>query len=219
MWRGTKNDTYSTKSAYCLLAETSAAAKLGSLNPQAYKAFWQKLWNLDVPNKVRHFMWKACNESLPTKMNLFKRKATANPTCDRCHCEKEDTMHALWGYISLKEIWWEEQTRKIHLHENFANFRYLFQGFVLYKRPMLAETFVVLAWSTWFNRNAKRMGKSFLPNHKIYVDAIEQLREFQMAQVQPSTLPLSSSTHPSHWHPFTGLTYKVNYDRAIFQDV
>ncbi|KAL4645201.1 hypothetical protein ACB092_02G219500 [Castanea dentata] len=83
---------------------------------------------------------------------------------------------------------------------------------------MLAETFAILAWSIWFNRNAKTMGKSFLPNHKIYTDAIKWLWKFQMAQVQPSILPLSPSTHLPHWHPLTGLTYKVNFDGTIFQD-
>lgn len=219
IWRETNYGTYSTKIAYRLLAETSAAAKPGSSNPQAHKAFWQKLWNLDVPNKVRHFMWRACNESLPTKLNLFKRKVTAKPTRDRCHCENEDTIHALWGCISLQEIWWEEQTCKIHLHENFANFRDLFQGFVLYKRPMLAETFAILAWSIWFNRNAKRMGKSFLPNHKIYCRCNQAAMEVPNgpgAALDPPSFP---EHHPPHWHPLTGLTYKVNFDGAIFQDV
>ena len=63
---------------------------------------------LGVPNKIKHFIWRACCESLPTKRNLFSRKVTWCATCDRCKEEIEDVIHALWGYQALKEVWWEE---------------------------------------------------------------------------------------------------------------
>ena len=167
------------------------------LNSQVHKNFWQKLWTLDVPNKVRHFMWRACNESLPTKLNLYKRKVTSNSRCDLCHHEIEDSIHDLWGCIRLKEIWWEEQTCRNLLQENFASFWDQFQGFLHYKRPMLAETFAVIAWSIWYNRNARRMGKSSLPTHKIYADAVERLSEFHKAHSPPLIQALDPTPPPN----------------------
>ena len=218
-WQGTKNGTYSTKSAYRFLAEELGALKPGPSNTQAHKHFWQKLWTLDVPNKVRHFMWRACNESLPTKLNLYKRKVTSNPRCDLCHHEMEDTVHALWGCNRIKEIWWEEETCGTHLQENFSSFRDLFQGFLLHQCPMLAETFAVIVGSIWYNRNARRMGKTSLPTQKIYADVVERLSEFKKAHSPPLIRPQPPQHHPPHWIPPPAHTYKVNYDRATFQDI
>lgn len=75
------------------------------------------------------------------------------------------------------------------------------QGFLLYQRPMLAETFMVIAWSIWFNRNARRMGKSSLPTHMIYADAVERLSKFNMAHDPPLIQLLPPHRHPPHWIP------------------
>jgi len=34
------------------------------------RCFWKKLWQLPTPHKVRHFLWHACKDIVPTKVNL-----------------------------------------------------------------------------------------------------------------------------------------------------
>ena len=79
----------------------------GPSNRGAHKYFWKQVWSLNVPSKIRHFIWRACTDSLPTKMNLIKRVSIPNALCERCGSEVEDSAHALWGCIGLKEIWRE----------------------------------------------------------------------------------------------------------------
>ena len=69
----------------------------GTSDPAANNMSWSNIWTLNVPNKVKHFIWRACHESLPTKKNLLIRKVTRNSICERCQSEIEDTVHALWG--------------------------------------------------------------------------------------------------------------------------
>jgi len=69
IWTGTKNGHYSTKSAYHLLSDEESVAAPGPPDPREHKQFWQELWSLNVPNKIRHFIRRACNESLPTNIN------------------------------------------------------------------------------------------------------------------------------------------------------
>lgn len=36
------------------------------------QAIWKSIWSLKVPNTAKVFLWRACNEILPTKDNLKK---------------------------------------------------------------------------------------------------------------------------------------------------
>ena len=39
---------------------------------------------LEVPNKVKNLVWRACKNSLPTKANLVHRKIITDSLCDIC---------------------------------------------------------------------------------------------------------------------------------------
>ena len=36
----------------------------------AGKDVWPIIWKLRIPNKIKAFGWRACNEILPTRLNL-----------------------------------------------------------------------------------------------------------------------------------------------------
>ena len=112
IWVGTKSGRYTTKSAYKMLSSSHEWTTSCPSNPSAQNSCWRRIWSLGVPNKIKHFIWRACCESLPNKRNLFSRKVTQCATCDRCKEEIEDVIHALWGYQVLKEVWWEEPSFK-----------------------------------------------------------------------------------------------------------
>ena len=126
-------------------------------------------------NKIRHFIWRATIDSLPTKKNLQMRKIIQDPTCDWCGDDIKDRIHALWGCQMVKHVWWEMECCKKFLSEKFASFQDLFQGILAQKNQQMAELFAYMGWSIWYNRNAKRVGSSSLPMEKLYNDAIEQL--------------------------------------------
>ena len=218
IWKETNHGNYTTKSAYKMLWKHATMSKPGPSDPSAHSAFWKEIWSLRVPTKVRHFVWRACTDSLPTKKNLFTRKVTRSPTCDTCRSEVEDTVHALWGCQSLKEIWWEEETCRKHLLEKFASFKDLFLGMKRHEIPNLAELFAMLAWSIWNKRNACRMGQVYLPNSRIFNDAVERLQEYHSVLDEP----LSSSVGPilpaTQWVPPENPLFKVNYGGALFRD-
>ena len=127
-------------------------------------------------------IWRASNDSLLTKMKLLKRNITPNSLCVHCCCDTEDTIHAIWGSLVVKNIWWELERCRPFLAENFSCFRDLFQGILAQKIPLLAELFAYIAWSIWHNRNAQRVGTTTLPLRKIYRNAVDPFQEFQMTQ-------------------------------------
>lgn len=89
IWQGTTQGNYATSCAYKLLLAKEASLQPGTSNPAAHSVFWNNIWSLKVPAKVKHFIWRACNEYLPTKKNLFRRCITKNATCDICNSELE----------------------------------------------------------------------------------------------------------------------------------
>ena len=70
IWAETQSGHYTTKSAYRVLLRKAKVSCPGTSNPMAHKQFWNEIWSLNIPNKIRHFIWRVANDSLPTKKNL-----------------------------------------------------------------------------------------------------------------------------------------------------
>ena len=60
---------------------------------------------MNVPQKVKNFIWRACRNALPTKTALLRRTLINNPLCDRCHASNEDPLHAFWTCLELDVVW------------------------------------------------------------------------------------------------------------------
>ena len=101
VWAWTKNGTFTVRSAYGvasnLLKEGKKKEESGSTSDRTtMKEFWKFLWQLDCPNKVKQFLWKACKNILPTNHRLASRKVIVGDSCGFCRmCETLG--HILWG--------------------------------------------------------------------------------------------------------------------------
>ena len=58
-----------------------------------------------VPNKIKHFAWRACNNALPTMANLHRQHIIPNDICEICKVEPEDQIHALWSCKEVEAVW------------------------------------------------------------------------------------------------------------------
>ena len=208
---------YSKKSAYRLLAKSVSNNQPGPSCPTKHKDLWNSIWRLNIPNKIKHFLWRTCSKSLPTKRNLTHRKITTDASCDLCRDHHENAIHVLWDCYVVKEIWWHEELCKPHLWDRFVNFQELFLGFLKVKDPLFAERAAYISWSIWFKRNAVRTGSPSLPHSMIHANTIERLQEFQQVQDRIST-PLQSQM-TVHWSPPPISWCKANFDGAIFQEL
>ena len=93
-WPLSPNGQYSCKLGYQFLREKVDFNWLEE-PPDYEKGLWKAVWNLDSPNKVKHLIWKACKNSLPTKGNLVRRQIITYHSCDRCSRGREDILHAV----------------------------------------------------------------------------------------------------------------------------
>ena len=78
IWPMSYDGEYTVKSAYQLLFMFQRQEQASPSDIEAGKNLWNGIWKFWVPNKVRHFLWRAVQNSLPTKLNLYKRQVVSN---------------------------------------------------------------------------------------------------------------------------------------------
>lgn len=71
-WLTDPHGQYTIHSCYKMLPHYTHALTSG---------VWRKLWNLEVPKKVKNFLWRAMMNILPTNDNLIRQGAEVMPIC------------------------------------------------------------------------------------------------------------------------------------------
>lgn len=70
-----------------------------------FKVGWKMIWKLNVPSVVKVFIWKAANEVILTKSNLYKKKVIDNALCPICEQVKVLTGHVLRSCGATADVW------------------------------------------------------------------------------------------------------------------
>jgi hypothetical protein len=216
VWAGNKNGHFSVCSAYFLDLEREKR-NLGSSSRSSYtKDCWKLLWNLKIPRSVQLFLWRVCNDILPTKEKLWKMRLVENPLCPLCGLESESSTHAVWLCDAAKAVWSECPSRIQKSSSGNDDFLTLFG--MLNGRLDLEdmELFAMVAQRIWFRRNRFVFEGVFTPPNCLIRGAKEALQDFKKAH--DSSFILSHPNPPSLSHqwskPPQGV-YKLNWDAAV----
>lgn len=94
---------YTVKSSYHVTMNTKVEDR-GSSSIEDEK-WWKHLWRLQIPSKVKIFLWRACTNYLPTAEGLLTRKIIGHNFCSRCDKEPELVTHALLTCQDAKKVW------------------------------------------------------------------------------------------------------------------
>jgi hypothetical protein len=105
IWRCTKNGEFTVRSAYHLGMERQARQNPGCSASKNEGEVWKTCWKLRVPNAAKMFLWRACHNLLPTKVNLFKRGVCESSVCPICLFENETVGHIVWECPAANYVW------------------------------------------------------------------------------------------------------------------
>lgn len=167
-----------------------------------------------MPGKVKHFLWRACTDSLPTRINLMKRKILSDPICHLCGQADEDTLHAMWGCKAIKQVW----DRDFNWVNQFEAAQGSFQDLVekVLSKPRLREDFATTAWFVWAHRNKSRLNEKTMPLNGIK-NAIRNFLLLFHSCREPTVS--NKMQRRRNWIPPKPGEYKVNFDGALFNEV
>uniref|UniRef100_A0A2N9FCX4 Reverse transcriptase zinc-binding domain-containing protein n=1 Tax=Fagus sylvatica TaxID=28930 RepID=A0A2N9FCX4_FAGSY len=106
LWKGTKTGVFTVHSAYEMLESDRRKSDIGeSSNMANLRWLWRKVWKMAIPGKIKHFIWRAYHESLPTYQQLHRRKIRTEANCPVCSQQEETTLHALWQCPLARNTW------------------------------------------------------------------------------------------------------------------
>lgn len=87
-WKFTPNGKFSTSSAFKALQQVELPIS-AILLPTSFSFLWKSLPTLP---KIKHFLWLALHERLPTRLHLFHKQIIPSPLCENCNMD-ESILH------------------------------------------------------------------------------------------------------------------------------
>ena len=140
---------------------------------------------MQVPQKVKNFIWRACRNAMPTKHALMKRTVIADSICERCRDEAKDPLHALWSCTELDIVWADQALWSFRNAMGFVDFKDLVSWIVLEGKQL--DIFAVTAWKIWSQRNQVRVQAPATTFHQIIAVSKTSLNEFHLKRQRIET--------------------------------
>ncbi|XP_050251971.1 uncharacterized protein LOC126698639 [Quercus robur] len=150
VWPFTPSGCYTVKSGSKFLVAEQTRSQQRSPNPND-NGLWKMIWGLSMPPKVRNFLWRACQNTLPAKYNLRRRYILTKDTCDLCKVEVEDIYHALWGCNQLSQVWDSIPSFAFRHSKSFPSIREVLK--FTYEEQKKFELMASIMWTIWHHRN------------------------------------------------------------------
>ena len=105
IWKENKGQSFSIKSAYLVALRVAQQQSSESSHTRRNEKVWKLIWSMNVPPKVRNFVWRVCLNILPTRANLQRRKIAVDPQFDFCKQQPETIGHMLWECPFARNTW------------------------------------------------------------------------------------------------------------------
>ena len=157
VWLPSSHGEYTTRSGYHLLVQKARNLLPYTSSRGGSRHLWKSIWDLQVPHKVRHLIWRAANDALPTLHNLMRRKVVNSTYCPMCKFDGEDLIHALWKCRRLLMVWETDEEIMKLIRQKFISFTDLWVALISKKDRLNVDLLAVTFWLVWSRRNAARI--------------------------------------------------------------
>jgi hypothetical protein len=222
-WHFEKSGIFSVRSAYRALVNVKRTRedwieeRPGSANAVSEGKMWTKLWKCSVPSKVRVFLWRLAQCSLPTGDIRHHRGMAPSPSCSICGME-DSWRHSLID-CTMSRCIWALSTPVIAEHVSLSTEpsarQWLFSMFESMDHDDLTRMIVTL-WSIWHARRKlihEDIQQSPAATHA-FIDSF--LRDLGSTSSEPKEKKGGSTIEKVRgWLPPPADMCKVNVDGAV----
>ena len=157
-------------------------------------------------------MWRAGNDSVPTRAILVKRKVLDDALCQECKLHAEDTLHAVRSCPKLIDTW------NVHFSQLKADTVQCASFLGVIDRASLVKTsfelFAMTVSAIWMRRNKVRLGETAFPLGQIPASALAALQEIQ--QLHPMHAKIPQTARAGRWRPPPETCVKANFNGVVF---
>ncbi|XP_012840390.1 PREDICTED: uncharacterized protein LOC105960728 [Erythranthe guttata] len=167
---------------------------------------------LEYPPKVRHFVWRATSDILPTRAALFRRKIAHEARCFRCGHANESSIHMVQVCCGMEKVW----QAAAFLLETLATTTSSWNWFEYLSRSLPDYYFrlaIIITWKVWSNRNCVLHGDAATHQENIIEWGTRYLDEFLSHQMPKTSL--NRAQYSSAWSPPPVGYLKLNVDAAL----
>ncbi|CAL1378184.1 unnamed protein product [Linum trigynum] len=155
IWHASPDGVFSVKSAYHLAVSLEKRRGVWkSTVSWMDRSSWIRVWEADIPPKLRVFLWQILNRILPTTEALIGKQAPVNPRCPVCWASSETMEHLFLECPVARALW--DYSGLAHLGEGLP--RHTFPLFfkrllTLISQPTVIMVVVAILWRIWRSLN------------------------------------------------------------------
>ncbi|XP_042964631.1 uncharacterized protein LOC122298851 [Carya illinoinensis] len=212
VWKHEKNGQFSVRSAYRLFLTDAASNQEGEVSSREDQTtMWRKIWKMQVPTRVKIFVWRVCKEGLPSLKNLLFKKVVTDVMCPWCRQEEEDTNHALLNCVTFKDALLD----KLSFLQNVSglfDFVQIILQLALSNKVREMEQMVLYTWGLWHRRNKLLFEQQRLSPQQVmdHAFSLQQEQKLAIAEQRKGFKPVCN------WTPPQARAFKLNTNGAIF---
>ncbi|KAG6626752.1 hypothetical protein CIPAW_15G073500 [Carya illinoinensis] len=220
IWVNSCNGRFSVKSAYFLDSDMRRHPFGQPSNNGGGDGQWRKIWHLQVPGKVKLFIWRALNDIIPTKGILARKQIVNEGSCPVCTKEVETVLHVLWSCPAATDVWGEAISPVKKWHIAYEDFSVLWRGLSTRLEAEQLDQIAVVLYQLWKRRNRWVFDNKFQSPSIIYKHATDELEVFkQVGLLQKQQVADTGMQNQERvrvlWEPAGANCYKFNFDATF----
>lgn len=217
-WKHTKSGDFSVRSAY-YAEQQRARGEIGTSNNVQNCKLWRRIWGAEVPQKVKHVVWRVAREGLPLMDVLMRRGMQVDRICPRCGEVNELTAHMIVWCRESQLLWQLSPVRSVaQQHEDSNNMTIKEWCAAMIQKCTIAKSWelvLMIIWEIWYLRNLWVHEKKRIDPGIACQKAIQLLGEYEAANRRDkNTIQEITGTAPRWKAPPEG-KYKLNTDAAV----
>ncbi|XP_040245695.1 uncharacterized protein [Aegilops tauschii subsp. strangulata] len=223
-WEAERSGRFTVRSAYQMVMnkkyhrENWIDENAGASDLSASGKAWKDLWHTKVPAKLRVFLWRLAQHSMPSMDVLHHRHMSTTHLCALCGCA-DSWRHALFDCTMSRCIWSLSEASLVeqvsmNTDTNARNWLFAMHDHLPQKE------FVVLAvtlWSVWKARRKAIYEGIFQSPDSTHQFIQAYLRDLDTLEETGSKPPERRQCRPTHWINPPDAMFKFNVDAAVPQ--